>query len=408
MPRYSYIGKNQKGEEATGSFEASTEQAVALALLQQGIVVHKLQLVEELRFLKWLSQTLGLGEPTLKDLIILNRQLYALTRAGVPLVTGLRLVAENSSNKVMRSALEEGIIIISSGQSLAQALKKRPSIFPNIMTSLIAVAEATGTLEQAFKDLSSHFEREGETRKRLSEAVRYPITVIVVIAIAVGIINSVVIPAFSSFFAQFGVELPWATRCLIFTSNLTVNYWPWFVLILVGSVSAAVSYISRPEGRYRWDRWKLNIPILGPLMLQILLGRFARSFALTLRTGLPLLEGIQIVAKASDNAFLEKGILNMRGFIERGEALSVAAKNCGFFSGLVIQMISIGEASGEIDELLEEVALIYEEDVDYAIKRLADTIEPVLLIVVAGMVLILALGIFLPMWDLSQAALKHG
>ena len=267
---------------------------------------------------------------------------------------------------------------------------------------ILHVGENTGQLDVAFKQLADYLEMERETRKRVKQAVRYPTMVLAAISIAIVLINVLVIPAFASFFAKFGAELPWQTKVLMATSDFFVQY-GWFLLIALGlSIYGFMQYINTEDGRYQWDRFKLKAPLVGGIFERIALGRFSRTFSMTYRTGVPILQALVVVANAAGNAYIAKFVNDMRGQIERGETLTRAATNSGMFTPLVLQMLAVGEETGALDSLMDQVADFYEEEVDYDLKGLSDAIEPILIVVMGVMVLIVALGVFLPMWDLAS------
>jgi MSHA biogenesis protein MshG len=269
---------------------------------------------------------------------------------------------------------------------------------------MVQVGETTGSLPEAFLQLSVYLDREKDTQGRIKQALRYPTIVLVAIVLALGIINLFVIPAFAKVFTSFKAELPWATQVLVSTSNFTLSYW---YVILAAAVAAAVgvrAFIDTPRGRYRWHHWQLKIPLIGPILYGAMLGRFARSLAVTLKAGVPLVQGMTVVSRAVDNDYIGARILEMRDGIERGETITRTAATTGLFPPMVLQMLAVGEETGAVDDLLVEVAEYYEREVDYLLKNLSSAIEPILIVVIGVMVLILALGVFLPMWDLSRAA----
>jgi MSHA biogenesis protein MshG len=235
-------------------------------------------------------------------------------------------------------------------------------------------------------------------------AIRYPLFVIVTMAVAVMIVNVFVIPTFAKAYAGFKAELPAITKGLIAFSNLTVTYWPVLLGILVALVFGFRFYVNTGRGRLAWDRFKLKIPIAGPIVRDATLARFARSFALAIRSGVPAVQALTIVAGTVDNAYMGRKIEEMREGVERGEPLRRAAADSGVFTSLVLQMMTVGEESGELDEMMGEIAEFYQRDVEYSLKNLAAQIEPVLIIGLGILVLLLALGVFLPMWDLGSAA----
>ena len=276
------------------------------------------------------------------------------------------------------------------------------------MISLVVVGENTGALDEIFRQLSVHFSRDDKTGRQIKAALRYPIIVLVVISAAVTLVNVLVIPAFTKFFNQFKVDLPLPTRLLMASSDFFVNYWYVLAIGMAAIIVLFVQYTASRLGRPRWDHFKLKIPLFGPIMHLALMARFARSFALTSRTGVPLLEAITLISKTTDNVYMGDKIVSMCEYIKRGESITAAATRIGIFTPLILQMLSIGEETGELDKLLDQVADSYEEEVDYNVARLADSMEPILLVCVAVLVLILALGIFLPMWDLWKIAGNAG
>ena len=231
--------------------------------------------------------------------------------------------------------------------------------------------------------------------------------VLVAIVGAVVLINIFVIPAFARTFEGLGAELPWATQILINASNFTVTWWPIALPVAACGVYGLRLYLRTPEGRFRWDRVKLRIPIVGGIIERATLARFARSFAVTAAAGIPVLETLRIVARAVDNEYVGDRILTMRSHIERGETLTRAATACGLFDSMILQMLSVGEEIGAVPEMCIEIAESFESEVAYDLKNLSDTIEPVMIVLIGGIVLILALGVYLPMWDMAGVAKGH-
>jgi MSHA biogenesis protein MshG len=406
MARFEYKARNKSGIEVQGLVDGVSEAVVATELLRSGIIPITISpYVEKQTALSKLKLILRLDMPSTEDLTFLSRQMHSLIKAGVPLVKAVNVVLDGSKNPQLRSALADILTALGSGQALASAMRRHPLIFPTLMTALVNVGENTGSLDQIFSQVAVHLEREMSTRKQIAMAIRYPITVLIVIAIAITVINILVIPAFSQFFTQFRVALPLPTRILIAVSNFFVHDWYILVAGIIGTIAGLITYVRAPMGRMAWDKWKLSIPLIGDILNRALLGRFARNFALSVRTGVPLLEAITMIAKTTDNTYVSEQILTMRTSITHGESLTIAATRCGMFTSLVLQMLSIGEETGEMDKLLDEVADYYEKEVDYNVKRLGDAIEPILIIGIAGIVLLLALGIFLPMWDLWKVTL---
>jgi len=291
------------------------------------------------------------------------------------------------------------------GRELSTAMRRHPQVFSTFYVSLVRVGETTGQLDEAFNRLFGYLEFEREVRERIKTALRYPMIVILVISAAVAIVNFAVIPAFAKIFEASKVELPILTRLLIGTSDFFLAYWPLLAGGLVLAIVAFVSYLGTEQGRYNWDRIKLRIPIAGSIILKATLARFARAFSIATRAGVPIVQAMTVVASVVDNAFLARRIEQMREGVERGESVLRTAVTTGVFTPVVLQMIAVGEETGELDDLLSEVADMYEREVDHEIKNLSTNVEPIITIALGILVLILALGVFLPIWEMGKVML---
>jgi MSHA biogenesis protein MshG len=295
---------------------------------------------------------------------------------------------------------------LDSGRELSVSLARHPAAFSNFYLAMVRVGEMTGRLEEIFLRLFDHMEFERFMREQVKAALRYPSFVIIAMAVALLVVNVWVIPTFAQVFKGFGAELPLVTRILIGFSEFTVNWWYLVVGALVAAAFAFRAWIATPDGRYKWDKAKMRIPIAGKIIRKATLARFARSYALALRSGVPLIQALTTVAQTVDNAFIADKVEQMRDGVERGETILRAAIGTGVFTPVVLQMIAVGEESGTIDEMMEEIAGMYQSEVEYELKTLSQQIEPILIVMLGGLVLVLALGIFLPMWDLGKVALK--
>ncbi|USD65019.1 type II secretion system F family protein [Vibrio sp. SCSIO 43136] len=400
MATFQYQGRNLQGEKVSGQVEAPTEELAAEALINKGVLPTSIKPGKLAGGAEFdLSQLFVTAIP-LEVLVIFCRQLYSLTKAGVPLLRSIKGLVQNCTNKQLKTALEEVGQELTNGRSLSASMQLHPKVFSPLFVSMIHVGENTGRLDQALLQLSNYYDQELETRKRIKTAMRYPIFVIAFITIAMFILNIKVIPQFATMFSRFGVDLPLPTRILIGTSNFFVEYWVWMLAAFVGAAFAFNAWLGTADGRERWDKFRLRIPIVGDIVNRAQLSRFSRTFALMLKSGVPLNQSLALSGEALGNRFLELRILEMKSAIEAGSTVSATAIQSEIFTPLVIQMISVGEETGRIDELLLEVSDFYDREVDYDLKTLTARIEPILLVIVAGMVLLLALGIFLPMWSM--------
>ncbi len=404
MAVFLYKARNAAGEAVEGRMEAPSAELVASQLLGAGMTPVEISPTgEQGEFWTRLRDRLNERKPTLDDLALMARQLHALLRAGVPILRALTGLAETTRNPVLARVLRDVVVEIESGHPLSAALNQHPEVFNSLFVSMVQVGEATGRVDEAFLQLSRYLEKEKELRERIKSALRYPVTVIGFVLVALAILNIYVIPQFARLFANFKTELPLPTRILIATSDFFVHYWPFMALALVSAVVAAVRWVATPAGRRAWDRFKLRIPLVGGIVLRATLARFARAFAVSLRAGVPVVQALGVVALAVDNRWVGEHVAAMRNGVERGDSLTRTANATGLFTPLVLQMLAVGEESGAVDDLLDQVAEFYEREVDYDLRRLAAAIEPIMLVLVGGLVLILALGIFLPMWDLIDA-----
>ncbi|MFP5348560.1 MAG: type II secretion system F family protein [Gammaproteobacteria bacterium] len=407
MPLFQYRGRNQRGEPVHGRLEGPSADAIADQLFNSGVTPIDIAPADITRDvvagLKALGAFSRSGKIALNDQIFFCRQMYTLLKAGVPILQALSGLRETTQNPALARILGSVSDGLDSGLDLTTALGRHPE-FSTLFVSMVQVGESTGSLAEAFQQLAIYLEREKDTRDRVKQALRYPTVVIGAIVMAMFFINIFVIPAFARVYAGLRAELPIFTKMLIASSNFFVAHWPLLLVGMVGAIVAARLYVRGASGRYRWHRLKLRLPIVGRLMLQAALARFGRSLATTLRAGVPLVQAFTVVSRAIDNEFIGARVLQIRDGIERGDTITRTATATGLFPPLVLQMIAVGEETGAVDELLLEVADYYDRELDYSLKNLSTAIEPILIGIIGVMVLILALGVFLPMWDLAAAA----
>ena len=403
MAQFSYKARNANGELTSGTVEASDSSVVAQILAGRSFI--PLEIVETKTRVKTESSGINFFTPAIKldDLVIFARQMYSLAKSGIPILRAVKGLADTTGSKRMALALQDVALQLERGRTLSSAMNQHKQVFSQLFISIVHVGENTGKLDDAFLQLSFYLEREQETRKQIKAATRYPLFVIFAIVIAMIIMNLVVIPIFADMFTSLGAELPLMTQILLATSHFFVTKWH-IMLIGVGALIYFLRrYLQTPKGQYQWDRNKLRLPVVGTIFERTLLGRFSRSFSMMLVAGVPMTAALNLVAEAVNNSYMADRIITMRKSIEKGENLSRVAASSKLFTPLVLQMINVGEETGRVDELLTEVAEFYEREVDYDLKSLTAKIEPILIAIVAVMVLVLALGIFTPMWDMMGA-----
>lgn len=347
---------------------------------------------------------LGGNKVDVTDLIIFSRQMFSLTKAGMPLDRALRGLEASISSIPMKRVLRDAVAQLEKGLDLTGAFSRHPKVFSPLYLSLVHVGENTGRLDLAFEQIGKYLELERSTAKQIKSATRYPSIVLIAIAVALGIITVFVIPVFAETFEKLGAELPWQTRVLINISDFMVAFWMYILAALAGAFVAFRNWSNTEKGRTQWDQRKMSFPLVGSIFSRVALSRFSRTFAMMAKAGVPVVQSLGVIARAVGNKYIGDHILQMQDGISRGESLYKTAVKSGMFSPLVLQMIAVGEESGNVDELMQEVADFYDAEVEYDLKKLGSAIEPILIVFIAGMVLILALGVFLPIWDLASAA----
>lgn len=413
MAVFAYKGRNASGDLVQGTLDGDDSNAIAEQLLGNGVTPTEIKPTNAVRAAAgkskqdWLKSLLAQDKVTPVELMLFSRQMYTLLKAGVPILRALAGLQESSHNPAFVELMRELRESLDSGRELSSAMRRHPEVFTSFYVSMVQVGEMTGMLDETFMRLYEYLEFERSTQERIKTALRYPTFVVAAMAVAIVIINLFVIPAFAKVFKGFNAELPLMTKVLIGFSDFMVQYWGVLLVGLVLAVLAFRSYINSEEGRFQWDRYKLKLPIAGEIIFKATLARFARSMALSFKSGMPILQGLNVVGMVVDNVFMRSKVEQMREGVERGESVLRTALGTGVFTPVVLQMIAVGEETGDMDGLMFEIASMYEREVDYDVQNLSAKIEPILITVLGVLVLILALGVFLPMWDLGQAALHR-
>jgi MSHA biogenesis protein MshG len=405
VPQFAYTARDASGGRIDGVLDSADATALAETLTSQGLLL--------IRAEPHLPGAAGgsirrLFEPPvgLLDLFLFCRQMATLLKAGVPLLRALKGLEESSTNtrftRVLASLQEQ----LEAGRELSAALRQHP-LFNEYVVSMVRVGETTGRLPEVFRGLATQLAFERENRAAVRSALRYPAFVIATALAALIAVNIFVIPSFAKVYKSLKAELPVITKVLMAVSEAMVNYWPVLLLgsalLVVGAVSAA----RRPWGRRIVDTLLLRLPVLGSLVRKAALARFTKSFGLALDSGVPVVLALDVANGTTGNVWLSERIANMKLAAERGDSLARAARGTGVFTPTILQMIAVGEETGALGEMMNEVADHYQREVDHAVKGLAAKIEPLMILVLGGAILVFALGVFLPLWDLSRVALRH-
>jgi MSHA biogenesis protein MshG len=409
MGYFSYKGRSADGGLVHGILEAPDSGAVATQLFSTGVTPVEIGETAAPADAGSEGFIARLTRPkvAIEDLLLFSRQMYALLKAGVPIMRALGGLQDSTANPTFRATLRSVRDNLDGGRPLSTSLRNQNGVFSPFYVAMVYVGETTGMLEEIFLRLFHHLEFQDFMRTQVRSALRYPLFVIATMVVAIIVVNIWVIPAFAKVYAGFKAELPMVTKGLIAFSNFMVQTWWIMGLGVIAAVAGFLVWTSTREGRLAWDRFTLRVPIAGKIVLKATLARFARSFSLAIRSGVPIVQGLTLVSQTVDNAHVARQVEKMREGVERGDSVLRTAANSGVFTPVVMQMIMVGEESGALDDMMQEIAEMYQREVEYELKTLGAQIEPILIIFLGVLVLLLALGVFLPIWDLGTAAVSR-
>ena len=398
MATFAYSGRTRQGQTVSGERIAETMDGAVAALRREQILVTQINPVKEAPA-KAATKPSG-KRVNAKNLAVFTRQFSVMIDAGLPLVQCLEILGTQEEDKNFSAVILATRSDVESGASLADAMKKHPKTFDPLFTNMIAAGEAGGILDTILKRLATYIEKAVKLKGQVQSAMIYPIAVIVIAALVVGVILWKVIPTFANLFAGLGAELPLPTRIVIALSNGLVRFMP-FVLVGIGAaVFAFRSYYASPGGRKTIDSITLKLPVLGSLMRKIAVARFCRTLSTLLASGVSILEALDITARTAGNAIVEEAILTTRKSIERGETIAQPLKETNVFPAMVVQMIGVGEATGALDTMLSKIAEFYEEEVDVAVAGLLTLLEPIMIFFLGVVVGGIVIAMYLPIFDL--------
>ena len=408
MPYFQYRARNVRGELLQGVLEGADSGAVASYLLNTGATPVDISASKEVDLGGKIGLLERLTSPPVSslDVQLFSRQMHTLLKANVPIMQGLRGLEESASNRRFARVLMSLRAALDAGRELSAAMREHPKVFTAYYVSMVQVGEMTGRLTEIFPRLHDYLALDRKMHEQITAALRYPKFVIFAMVSAIGVVSAFVIPQFAKIFMKANFELPMMTQALIGLSSFTINFWP---LIMIGGAATTFlfrKWVATKEGKYAWDKIKLRLPVAGPIIKKGTMARFARSYSLADQSGVPVSQALSVVARTVDNAYIAGAVEQIRDGVERGETILRTATMTGVFMPRVLQMISVGEETGEIGRLMNEIADMYEQEVEYELKTLASRIEPILIMFIGVLVLILALGVFVPMWDMGQVQLK--
>ncbi len=398
MPTFAYSGRTRGGESVTGERIADSIDAAVMALRREQVLVTGINPVKE----KTVKPAAPLRDKAVdaKSLAIFTRQFSVMIDAGLPLVQCLEILGTQERDKHFAAAILETRASVENGMSLADAMRRRPKTFDALFTNMIAAGEAGGILDTILKRLATYIEKAVKLKNQVKSAMIYPIAVIVIAAVVVTVILWKVIPTFASLFAGLGAELPLPTRVVIAASNGVVRFGPFIIAAMVAAAFGLRTYYATPKGRMQLDGFMLRLPVLGMLLRKIAVARFCRTLSTLLASGVSILEALDITAQTAGNAVIEKALFTTRKSIEGGETIAAPLKQSGVFPPMVVQMISVGEATGALDAMLAKIADFYEDEVDIAVAGLLTLLEPLMIAFLGGIVGGIVIAMYMPIFGL--------
>jgi type IV pilus assembly protein PilC len=401
MATFAYSGRTRAGQTVNGEREADSMEAAVAALRRDQVLVTKINPLSEKAVAKPVSgKVYKVKKVSAKSLAVFTRQFSVMIDAGLPLVQCLEILGTQEEDKNFGRVILDTRAEVENGASLADAMRKSPKVFDALFTNMIAAGEAGGILDTILKRLATYIEKAVKLKNQVQSAMIYPVAIIVIAAIVVGVILWKVIPTFATLFAGLGAELPLPTRIVVGMSNGLVRFGP-FILVGIGAmVFAFRSYYQTEGGRMRVDGFSLKLPVIGPMMRKIAVARFCRTLATLLASGVSILEALDITAKTAGNAVVEKALYLVRKSIEGGDTIAAPLKETGVFPPMVVQMIGVGEATGALDTMLGKIAEFYEEEVDVAVAGLLTLLEPIMIAVLGGVVGGIVIAMYMPIFAL--------
>ncbi|MBW2302821.1 MAG: type II secretion system F family protein [Deltaproteobacteria bacterium] len=400
MPVYLWVAETKKGRKLKGEIEAANEKIALSQLKKRNFTVKKLKpkpkdLFENISFLQ--------PKVTTKDLVIFTRQFSTMIDAGLPLVQGLSILAEQAENSTFKKILKEITRDVESGTTLADAMRKHPQVFDDLYVNLVAAGELGGILDTILRRLAEYIEKAQKLKGQIKGAMTYPIVVMAIAIIVIAVILIFVIPVFEDMFSSFGAGLPAPTQLVVNMSRFVKSNVIWLILAIAALIYGFKRYRATKSGRKVTDALALKLPIFGVLLKKVAVARFTRTLGTMISSGVPILDALDIVARTSGNVVLEEIILEVRGSIAEGQTIAEPLSENDIFPGMVIQMISVGEATGALDTMLGKIADFYDDEVDAAVAALTSMLEPLLMVFLGGSIGGLVIAMYLPIFQMAAA-----
>jgi type IV pilus assembly protein PilC len=400
MPVYTWVAETKKGRKLKGELEAADERIALSQLKRRNLTVKKLKPKP-----KDIFENVSWMQPKVKnkDIVVFTRQFSTMIDAGLPLVQGLTILAEQSENKTFKAILKEITKDVEGGSTLAEAMKKHPKVFDELFVNLVAAGEVGGILDTILRRLADYIEKAEKLKSRIKGAMTYPLVVVAIAIIVISVILIFVIPVFEDMFAGFGAALPAPTQLVVNMSRFVKGNFHFIFIGLAIGIVALKQYRNSKQGRRSTDALLLKVPIFGELLRKVAVARFTRTLGTMIQSGVPILDSLEIVAKTSGNVILEEIIYEVRGSIAEGQTIAEPLSETDIFPGMVVQMISVGEATGALDTMLGKIADFYDDEVDAAVEALTSMLEPLLMLFLGGSIGGLVIAMYLPIFQMAAA-----
>ena len=400
MPVYKWVAETKKGKVLKGELEAGDERIAQLQLKRRNLTIKKIKAKP-----KDLFENVAFFQPkiTAKDVVIFTRQFSTMIDAGLPLVQGLTILAEQTENKTFQNVLKRVTKDVEGGSSLAEALKKHPKVFDGLYVNLVAAGEIGGILDTILQRLAAYIEKAEKLKTRIKGAMTYPIIVVAIAVLVIAVILIFVIPVFQEMFSSFGKALPVPTQIVVNMSDFLKGNIHYVIVGFIVFVFAFKKYRNTKKGRKQTDALALKLPVFGNLLKKSAVARFTRTLGTMISSGVPILDALEIVAKTSGNVILEEIIYEVRSSIAEGQTIAEPLSEADIFPRMVVQMISVGEATGALDTMLNKIADFYDDEVDAAVEALTSMLEPLLMVFLGGAIGGLVIAMYLPIFQMAAA-----
>ncbi len=402
MPTFTYQAINETGSAVRGTVDAETATQAERLLDDQGLMPMAIQSAQESRGSWWHTVQTRLESVKLRELIIFTKQMQTMLKAGIPMVRLLQVLEHQTQNRRLKQVVADVARDIREGKSLHQALSEHSHVFSRLYLSMIQAGETSGSLTEILDRLIYIIEHEHKIKSDIRSALQYPIMVVVALGIAFFVLLTYVIPKFAVIFASAGIDLPLPTRVAVGLYDLLSLYWYLLIVALVILITGLVLFVKTATGRFVRDTFLLNLPIFGSLFQKAAMSRFASIFAILQSSGVPVLETLRVLSETIGNSAISRSFDRVRDRITEGQGISIPLKTARYFPPMVVDMVAIGEETGNLDDMMRDVSVHYDDEVSYAVKGLSDALGPVLIVGLAAVVGFFALAIFMPMWDLTQ------